>query len=131
MRLKCRQYEINKAASEEKELRTFSAVLALAAHGALAFVASLWKHVARSRRVARVRLTRVVRIGASWTCREKSIKENDRERGREKKKKDGYFLIYPCAPDKILLLAFWSRDEDLHCNRGHFLIGFRNITIPD
>lgn len=76
MRLRFHQYEINKKVLKEKESRTFPAVLALAAHGALASEASLWKHVALSGRVARVRLTRVVRISAGWTWREKSIKGN-------------------------------------------------------
>lgn len=79
------QYKVNTKVLEIKELRTFFALLALTAHGAVAFVAALWKHVALSRRVAWVRLTRVVRIGASWTCREKSIKEK-KERKREGKK---------------------------------------------
>lgn len=74
------QYKVNKTVLEEKKLRTFFALLALTAHGALAFVASLWEHVALSRRVAWVRLTRVVRIGTSWPCREKSIKEKKREK---------------------------------------------------
>lgn len=126
MRLRFHQYEINKKVLKEKESRTFPAVLALAAHGALASEASLWKHVALSGRVARVRLTRVVRISAGWTWREKSIK------GKKKGENGSWLLSHcACAPDKILLLAFWSRDKDLHCNRGHFLIGLRNITIPD